>query len=313
MPPVEEVRPGLWMIPMAMPGSFLPFSFAVVHVGDSGRVTVVDPGYDLPGSLDRLRAGIEHAGGRIEDVADVVLTHGHFDHSGLAKQLQSDFGARVHLHPDETPTLERTSPAPGVATARLRGWGVDDERARVVAADLAASISTDPSHARVDVWLVDGDTLDIDGFRLRIVWTPGHTPGHVCLVDDEHRTILVGDHILPTLFPGIALGEVGEGNPVAQYLESLDRLTPFASFDVIPGHGYRFGDLGSRVDATRAHVLRRAEEVARISSQDEGLTTLEIASRLTWTGGWERVAGASMSFSSALRQTDIYRQYNASR
>ena len=144
-------------------------------------------------------------------------------------------------------------------------------------ADRRAELADRPSPVdpvTADVLLEDGDRLDIAGRDLVVVHTPGHTAGSICVVDAEHRTIFTGDHLLPDQFPGIGVdGNLG-GNPVRDYLHSLERILEFADHEVLPGHGWRFDRTPrpGRHDASAppaAHV--RGRSGARRASRPLGL------------------------------------------
>ncbi|MCB1262168.1 MAG: MBL fold metallo-hydrolase, partial [Acidimicrobiales bacterium] len=92
------------------------------------------------------------------------------------------------------------------------------------------------------------------------LYTPGHTADHLCLFDPTEGVLLAGDHVLPTITPHIS-GMI-EGDPLARYVESLDRI---ASFDdirlVLPAHGQPFTRLVARVGEIKAHHDDRLEQL----------------------------------------------------
>src|SRR5690606_7051837 len=92
----------------------------------------------------------------------------------------------------------------------------------------------------------DGDLLDLPGRTVRVLHTPGHTPGSICLVDEEHGVLWTGDHVLPHIAAGIGLG-TEDADPVADALASLARIRDLGT-QTVPGHGYRFRGITERVD-----------------------------------------------------------------
>jgi glyoxylase-like metal-dependent hydrolase (beta-lactamase superfamily II) len=271
----------------------------------------VDPGFAGSSNLARLRELLSDLGRHLSDVRSIIITHGHYDHLGLATTIKEASGARLLMHPREQPSFGRTQPAS--ALVMTSEWGIPQDRAAGLAAQLAAASragvsAQDPPPA--DVLLTDGHSLPIPGFAWTVVATPWHTPGHISLVDQERRLLLSGDHVLPTVFPGIGLGGPTESDPLADYLHSLDRLAPFDDFEVVPGHGYRFHGLQERRAAARHHVLRRADEVAAAIEHSPDATIYQIAARLTWSAGWTPMADSIMLYS-ALLQTQMYRNFVA--
>ena len=118
--------------------------------------------------------------------------------------------------------------------------------------------------AEPDVLFEDGQVVDLPGWPLRTVWTPGHSPGHVCFHSAEQRLLLSGDHILPRITPNISVHAQQFPNPLGDYLESLAKVRDLGSDEVLPAHEYRFADLGSRIDEITAHHTDRLEEIVEV-------------------------------------------------
>ncbi|QNE34855.1 MBL fold metallo-hydrolase [Leifsonia shinshuensis] len=301
----EPIAPGVRRVRVPMPpGTGLPFSNAYLIEDADGAVHVIDPGSPTAEAREALRAALGAA-----PVASMVLTHLHADHSGGAAALAHDTGASVLVHERERAALGLI--AAGFPAPDLEAWGVPAERRPELLA--AAAIPTEPAAELVDAVitgvLADGQLLDIPGRRLRVVGTPGHTDGHLCLHDEEAGLLLTGDHVLPTVNSGLGLGGPTATNPVADYLASLDRVAQLDRGDLraLPGHEDPFGGLRERCAELAAHQLRRAEEVA---AHPAG-TVWEAAGTLTWTGGWDGLAGFTLL--SALRQTAQHREFVARR
>lgn len=297
---------GLWVIPIPMPTKALPYSLCVVAERPDATLTVVDPGWDSPDALDALEGFLRTNGRAVSDITHVIATHDHIDHAGLAEQIRRQSGALVAHHADKQ---QDGGPASWVVPAdetAVQGWGVDAAAHALLVKQIVRSPRR-RQHVTADVLLQDGDRTP-GSENWTVMHTPGHTAGHICLIDETRRIVFTGDHVLPMMFPGLGLSEGFTDNPVKQYLHSLDRLAPYASFHVVPGHGYPFADLGARIAATRRHVLRRAHEVEGALGDSGRFSTFDLAGRLTWKGGWAALS-TSPSLLSALRQTDLYRRF----
>ena len=124
--------------------------------------------------------------------------------------------------------------------------------------------------------------------------TPGHTAGHLCVVDRESRAIMVGDHVLPTITPSvaIAIGTERRGSFV-EYFNSLRTTALWDDFEVLPGHERRFHGLNDRaIQLYRKHRERMMEIVAAVEAQPS--TIWELLPRLSWRRGHEALVGTHL-------------------
>jgi glyoxylase-like metal-dependent hydrolase (beta-lactamase superfamily II) len=291
-PRVEQVLDGLWSIPVPIPGSPLPYVLAYAFRVPDGMV-LVDPGWNAPEALAALTEGLGVAGAGIQDVRGVLVTHIHPDHYGLAARIRKVSGAWIGLHPadaalipdryrDVERLLERTAAwvaqtgAPAADLAELRDASMQLRRFVVA--------------GQPDRLLADGDRPEVPGWRLRALHTPGHTPGHLCFVEERTGVVLTGDHVLPTISPNISRHPQAGPDPLADYLASLERLRPHDGALVLPGHQWRFRGLAGRVDELLAHHQQRLDQAqAEVAAGAE--TIWEVATRLPWSRPWPEVVG----------------------
>jgi glyoxylase-like metal-dependent hydrolase (beta-lactamase superfamily II) len=107
----------------------------------------------------------------------------------------------------------------------------------------------------------DGEYLDLVGERYRVIWTPGHADGHICLFRERDGIFLAGDHVLPRITPNIGLySERDRPNPLGDYLASLEKVARIPATIVLPGHGEPFSDLAGRAaEITRHHDEREMQ------------------------------------------------------
>lgn len=291
LPPVEEVRPGLWSIPVPIPHSPLRYTLCYAFTGDT--VIVVDPGWDHPDGRAALSSGLAAAGAAPGDVGGIVLTHVHPDHHGLSGWLRSQSGAWIGMHPAEAASLPARSDhyRDGEADRRwLRRAGVPPEEvdALAIGDDRLAALRRLPGPDRL---LDDGATVPVPGRTLRALWTPGHTPGHLCLHDAEAGVLLTGDHLLPRITPNVSAKDETDGDPLGDYLAALTTVTAFQAEEALPGHEYRFRAIGVRAEAVAAHHEERAGEVIAAAANADVPTAWAIAAALTWSRGWASLDG----------------------
>jgi glyoxylase-like metal-dependent hydrolase (beta-lactamase superfamily II) len=163
--------------------------------------------------------------------------------------------------------------------------------------------------AEPSVLLADGDLVPLPGRRLRAVWTPGHTPGHLCLHEETEDVLLTGDHVLPRISPNIGLQPHAAEPPLAAYLESLQRTAGYDSAEALPAHEYRFHGLAGRARMLLAHHDRRCAEVLAVAGRLSGATVWQITQELSWSRGWGAVTG--MMRRAALAETAAHLEYLA--
>jgi glyoxylase-like metal-dependent hydrolase (beta-lactamase superfamily II) len=145
-----------------------------------------------------------------------------------------------------------------------------------------------PELAMPDYLVDDGERVDVPGWDIHAVWTPGHTPGHLCFHVPEHRLLLSGDHVLPSITPHISISRSDRGgDPLGDFLESLQKVAGLAVDDTLPAHRHRFGDLAGRVDEITRHHHDHLADIEAILG-DGPAPLWQIAARLRWNRPWDQ-------------------------
>ncbi|MDZ8275041.1 MBL fold metallo-hydrolase [Microbacterium aquimaris] len=308
MPDPVRIADGIWSVAIPMPG-YLDYSLSVVAFGSEGSVGIVDPGWAGEKALEALGGFLRAQGADLGDVTTVVATHAHPDHLGLAHAVRERSGARLFLHAREQRSFDGAREVGDWwSVDRFREYGVPAEITERIARTMSGGDPVRPEAVVADVFVAEGDTIPLGDSSWRVVETPGHTPGHVALVEERHRLLATGDHVMPTIFPGVGLGVPSGPSALSDYFASLARLRAFGEHTVLPGHGYVFTGLAERLEEAEAHTRRRLDEVRAASAAEPTVDVFTLASRLTWTGGWEKVIASPM-LASALLQTGIYRDH----
>ncbi|MEU6139024.1 MBL fold metallo-hydrolase [Streptomyces sp. NPDC047081] len=282
-----------------------PLGYTLVYVVDTDRGPVlVDTGWDDPASWSVLAEGLAGCGTSVEEIHGVVITHHHPDHHGLSGKVREASGAWIAMHAADTAIVRRTRETqPGrwfaYMTDKLTAAGAPEEH--IAPLRDAAPRTTLPgfSPALPDRELVPGELLDLPGRRLRAIWTPGHTPGHVCLhLEEEHPSrlpghgrLFSGDHLLPEITPHIGLYEDPDDatvtDPLGDYLDSLERIGRLGAAEVLPAHQYAFTDAAARVRELLAHHEERLADLRSLLV--EPLTPWQLAERMEWNRPWGQI------------------------
>ncbi|MFD3514053.1 MBL fold metallo-hydrolase [Streptomyces sp. NPDC058657] len=315
MTQVTEHGGGVWSIKVPIPDN--PLGHTLVHLLDTDRGPVlIDTGWDDPASWDTLVAGLAALGVAAGDIHGVVITHHHPDHHGLSGQVREASGAWIAMHAADAEVVRRTrGTEPGAwldyLTAKLAAAGAPDGHlAPLRSARTSGRTSTLPGlrAALPDRGIEPGELLPLAGRTLRAVWTPGHTPGHVCLhLEEEHPAglpgngrLFSGDHLLPGITPHIGLYEdpddtaaagsrprPGDGDPLGDYLASLERVARLGAAEVLPAHQHAFTTPRERVGELLAHHEERLAGLRALLATP--LTPWQLAERMEWNRPWEQI------------------------
>jgi glyoxylase-like metal-dependent hydrolase (beta-lactamase superfamily II) len=236
-----RVNADLYVLPLPLPRSGPPFPLNVCLIIDAdGGPTLVDTG--LPGQLGEIAAALAEAGLAVGDLRRIILTHQDYDHIGSLHDLVAVSGAEVLAHSVEAPAID------GRALPRFATPEALASRPELGAA--AEAFRPTP----IDRELQDGDRLDLAG-GVRVVFTPGHTPGHSSLYLERSKALISGDALTA------ADGRLQGPNPAATEdmalaAASIRRLAELDVTTIVCYHG------GIVDDDAGGQLRRVAEEMA---------------------------------------------------
>jgi glyoxylase-like metal-dependent hydrolase (beta-lactamase superfamily II) len=264
----------------------VPTPYAVgpanVYVFTAEPITLFDCGPNTPATENALMLGLAAIEVRPEQIARIVISHAHPDHYGMAPRLRQISGARILVGERDLPKL--TDGSMLVATGKLllqAGMPMEElvdmgKRERKLGELRPPVEGPEPIRG--------GDRLSFDGFELEVLHLPGHTAGHVCLLDRATGVLFSGDTLLLDVSPNPLI----EPDPLdanerrqslVEYLRSLDALASLAVRTVYPGHGPVIEDPASVIQSMRAHHRHRTEALVRLLD-DEGKSGWQLAGEL---------------------------------
>lgn len=239
---------------------------------------LIDSGVANPECFKVLHAAIAECGVKWSDIRTLLLTHYHPDHIGQSWKILELTGAKLIMHRADVAylaELARANGVPGYSDA-LRIAGVPTEFGEEIERSLRGNRPAFRTH-HPDQILEGGEHLPIRGGTLEVVWTPGHTPGHVCLYSKETRTLISGDHVLQKITPNIAWHP--NEDMLAQFLDSLELLRPFDVDVVLPSHGTPFEDHRATISAIAGHHEERCAAILENLSR-QPMTAHELVTAL---------------------------------
>jgi glyoxylase-like metal-dependent hydrolase (beta-lactamase superfamily II) len=297
LPERAQLLPGIWRLPLPLRDSPLGHVNTYLVRADNGYM-LVDCGWDTADTLHALEGHLRALDVRFGDVRHLVVTHIHPDHYGLAGRLREITTAELSFHRLERLYIEsRYADADDLLTEmrewlRLNGTPQDelDQLNRG-----STSMMSRVQIAFPDRTLDGGEEIPCGRFAFKVLWTPGHAAGHICLYDARHKVLLSGDHVLPRITPSVGLHVRTQGNPLADFLDSLRLVGRLEAELVLPGHGEPFRGLPERTAELLAHHQRRLEEILRLLRPGDGptLTGFDLASRMRWGASrlWDDLSG----------------------
>ena len=279
-----EIVPGIHRIEVPIPNSLMGPTNVYLARGTDGWL-MVDTGWDYHEAREALKRQLDELGIGFDDISRIVITHVHIDHYTLITRVKELSGATTHFHQKDYEILCAMSISKGEYAARLlkqfevNGFPENelDHLTQIYNIGSRFPYPTDPP----DVALQDGDRISTGTFNFEVIWTPGHTPGNICLYERDKKVLLTGDHILPITTPNINMQAPTDDNPLRSYLASLRKVEKLDVDLVLPGHEHIFMHFRDRVEELLSHHDERLEHVLK-ASRGGGKTAYEIAHDVPW-------------------------------
>jgi glyoxylase-like metal-dependent hydrolase (beta-lactamase superfamily II) len=237
-----RIADGVYVLPIPRDsqgtGGFLNLTLIV---DEEEGATLIDAG--LPGQEEAIGTALVEAGTSVGDLRRIVFTHQDLDHVGSGAALVRQSGATVLAHPADAPYIEGDLGPLKVTPEML------ERRPQM------REVLERLEPVRVDEHLEDGDRLDLAG-GTRVIFTPGHTPGHLSLYLERPRVLVAGDALTAEG------GHLNGPNPpftldVGEAARSVRRLADLEIDTIVCYHG---GVVGEDANGQLRRVL---QEVSR--------------------------------------------------
>jgi glyoxylase-like metal-dependent hydrolase (beta-lactamase superfamily II) len=256
-------------------------------VKSGGDTMLIDCGWNTDDAYGALEEGMKEHDSHPTEIKELFITHVHPDHYGMSGRLKRMSDCQVLLHEEDAKVITSRYLAPK---------GLTDEMGNFMKINGVPPLDT-PSMSRGSMGMLEhvspvpadrelkgGETLRVGDFYFEVIWTPGHSPGHICLYEANRKVLFTGDHVLPTITPNVSIHAQTHGSPLGDYMRSLAKLEKLDVKYVLPAHEFDTKDLPKRLREIEAHHEERLAEMVACVDRG-GSTAWDVAGRVKWATG----------------------------
>lgn len=280
-----QIYPSIYQLEIPLPGNPLK-AINTYLIKGTDRNLVIDTGFNIEEGRLLLMAAMDTLGMTPENT-DLLITHLHSDHSGLAARLGNE-GMAVYAGRIDGALINEMT--------KLSYWEKFKEL-NILMGMAQDHISFEehpgfkycPKEPVDFMLLAEEDVIDLGSFRFTVLDIPGHTPGHIGLYEAEKQLFFGGDHILDKISPNIAFWGF-EQDILAVYLQNLDKVRALEIDYCFTSHRNVLRDHHRRIDQLKDHHEKRLTEILTILSTGPK-TVRETAAAMHWdlrVNDWEQ-------------------------
>lgn len=273
----------------------LPVGRVNLYLVEGSPLTLFDSGINSGTALDALEGALADLGYRIEDIEQLVLTHQHIDHVGLATIIARRSACRVAAYALLDPFF-RSVESGADAMPAFVAWGSNQlerhgyPREVVIGANVGMTlVQSYGSRPSIDIPLSPGDTVTAGGRDFEVGHRPGHSPSDLVFIDRSDGVAIIGDHLLASTSPNPTLTPPLDSlrpdhtterlRSLVLYLESLRQTDADDLQVLLPGHGEWIGPPSELIAERFAFHERRADRLAQMLT-DEPQNVFQLAKSL---------------------------------
>jgi len=274
----------------------IPFEvkFVCVHLFEiDGKRIMIDAGFNMIAWKKQFLKILTELNIKVQDIDYCIITHEHLDHCGLTKYLKRrnpDLQILMHKITDDSlnfgsdqnyhETMKRNAKK---VAEEIIAYGMEQDRIN----RLVKSFLVWPKVVRYEPptrILKDNDEIKFDTDTLKVIWTPGHSLGHICIFDVKRRFLFSGDHILSRITPHIGIYHISTlinetisfHDILKQYLKSLDKIIALKPKLILPSHQEIIENPHDRILEIKKHHNTRFKEIMH-AIENRPLTPYQIS------------------------------------
>ncbi|MCJ7829073.1 MAG: MBL fold metallo-hydrolase [Dehalococcoidia bacterium] len=284
-----EIVQGVHQIKVPLPGALDHMNIYLIE-GTKGNL-LIDTGFDTPEAFGALRDTLKFSGFGFKDITVIAATHIHPAHYGLADKLKQMSGAKVALSDIEAKFIDSRYGKTDALMKQVKQLLVSNgvpEADLTELAEASMAVRQFVGVVKPDIILKDGDKITVASSEFKVMLTPGHSPGHICLYEPKRKLFFSGDHILPDIFPHVGFHPQSGQNPLSDFFKSLETLAKLEVNFIFPGHGSVFSGFKLRLGELYYYHEQRQRAIMRIIENDTK-SAYQIATEIPWMPGGESV------------------------
>jgi glyoxylase-like metal-dependent hydrolase (beta-lactamase superfamily II) len=257
----------------------------VYMVEDDKYTWLIDAGMFSSKSILSLARGLRELGKDLCKVDRVVITHFHVDHSTMSVLLAETSNPKIFMgRKDMEIAKGKADEFVDAAISLFLEHGMPKDEAKKIRENHPA-IRLMEAYEDMDkleiVPLDEGDVIRIGEREFKVLWMPGHTPGHIVLWEPEERIMFVGDTMLLEITPHVTI-HYWDTDPLGDYMNSLRRIIELNPKIAYPGHRDIIEEPVKRAKELIEHHENRLKEVVEIIRKYGPQTGYEIAKKIKW-------------------------------
>lgn len=305
---LELLYPNIYCNKIPLPKNPLKALNSYIVVS-TDRNLIIDTGFNQPECEEALFGGIAELGLDLAKT-DVLLTHRHSDHTGLARRLEEK-GARIYVGVKEKTAIQEM--------IGEQSWAWMAELVTLFGLDeYGITVNDHPGYRYRSlpldnsIPLSEGDHLRYGDYTFSIVDIPGHTPGQIGLYEAKHQLFFCGDHILGSITPNITFWNF-EQDSLAQYFSSLRKVGAMQIDWLFTAHREIVRDHQTRIDQLIGHHEKRLAEIMHILG-DGKKNASQVAALMHWeirAKNWQEFPKAQKWFATGEAAAHLEYMYNS--
>lgn len=249
---ITEIYPKVFHMNLPLPLDVKDINIYLI----TGEIpTLIDVGIKTPFFFEAIKALMKKAG--VQHIAQILLTHWHVDHAGIAAMLAEE-GAEIFtsaIDYDEWFTFSREDSFSILHKWMIQEWSVPEDKVQKMYKNYSQFQSFYSFPSKVSL-IQPGDLVQAGDYHLQVISTPGHTAGHISYWLEQEKVIFSGDVLLPDqiAFPGTWLDGKTRLSGLPSYISSLKKLESLGGLRYFPAHGVPEYDPSARCRSVLNHI-----------------------------------------------------------